>query len=248
MKILTTVKRVTDPDAKIRIKPDGSGIVTEGIEFKMNPFDEIGVEEALRIKSKVGGEVVVASIGPSESTKEIRTALAMGGDRGILVETNEALDSSVVALILAELAKKEQPDLIVMGKQAVDDDSNQAAQMLGAQLGYPQATFAFEVNVTGDSVTVGREVDGGALYETLKLPAIVTADLRLNEPRYASLPGIMKARRKKLDIFTPANLGVDTTNKVNVLRFETPPARKAGIVLETVEELVDKLRNEAKVL
>ena len=248
MKILTTVKRVTDPDAKIRIQPDGSAISTEGIEYKMNPFDEIGVEESLRIKEKVGGEVIVVSIGIQKATQEIRKALAMGGDRGILVKTDEELDSDGVARILVELVKQEKPDLIVMGKQAVDDDCNQAAQLLAAYLGYPQATFAFEVKVEGDNVIVGREVDGGAAWEKVSLPAIITADLRLNEPRYAKLPQIMKAKRKKLATFTPKKLGVDTSRKVKVLRLETPPSRKAGIIVNSVDELVDLLKNEAKVI
>lgn len=247
MKILTTVKRVTDPDMKVKIKPDGTGIVTDGVEYKMNSFDEYGVEEAIRVKQAHGGEIVVVSVGPSSSTKEIRTALAMGADRGILVETDEELDSETVARILAEVARKEAPDVILMGKQAVDSDRNQTGQMLAALLDMPQATFAFELSIADGWATVGREVDGGTSTKRIKLPAIVTADLRLNEPRYASLPGIIKAKRKKIDVQTPGDLGVDTTNKVNVLAFEAPPERAAGQVVESIDDLITKLRDEAKV-
>ena len=246
MKILTTVKRVTDPDMKVKIKPDGSGIETEGVEYKMNSFDEYGVEEAIRLKEEHGGEVVVVSVGAGASTKEIRTALAMGGDRGILVETDEDLDSDAVARVLAEVVKEEEPDIIVMGKQSVDSDRSQAAQLLAAYLGWPQATFAYECEVADGWATVGREVDGGTATKRVKLPAIVTADLRLNEPRYASLPGIMKAKRKPLDTKTPADLGVDVTPKVTVLTYEAPEEREAGQIVDGVDELIDKLRNEAK--
>jgi electron transfer flavoprotein beta subunit len=247
VKILTTVKRVTDPDMKVKIKPDGSGIVTDGVEYKMNSFDEYGVEEAIRLKEEHGGEVVVVSVGPDASTKEIRTALAMGADRGVLVETDADLDSDAVARLIAEVAKKESPDIIVMGKQAVDSDRNQAGQMLAAYLGYPQATFAFELSVADGWATVGREVDGGTSTKRVKLPAIVTADLRLNEPRYASLPGIIKAKRKKIDRFSPEDLGVDIASKVNVLVFEAPPEREAGQIVDGVDALIGKLRDEAKV-
>ncbi len=247
MKILTTVKRVTDPDMKVKLKPDGSGIVTEGVEYKMNSFDEYGVEEAIRIKEEHGGEIVVVSVGPSSATKEIRTALAMGADRGILVETDETLDSDAVARVLAEVVKSEEPDVIVMGKQSVDSDRNQAGQLLAAYLGWPQATFAFECEIADGWATVGREVDGGTSTKRVKLPAIITADLRLNEPRYASLPGIMKAKRKQLDTMTPADLGVDVTARVSVLAYEAPEERSAGQIVESVDELIDKLRNEAKV-
>jgi electron transfer flavoprotein beta subunit len=247
VKILTTVKRVTDPDMKVKLKPDGSGIVTEGVEYKMNSFDEYGVEEAIRIKEEHGGEIVVVSVGPSSATKEIRTALAMGADRGILVETDETLDSDAVARVLAEVVKSEEPDVIVMGKQSVDSDRNQAGQLLAAYLGWPQATFAFECEIADGWATVGREVDGGTSTKRVKLPAIITADLRLNEPRYASLPGIMKAKRKQLDTMTPADLGVDVTARVSVLAYEAPEERSAGQIVESVDELIDKLRNEAKV-
>ena len=248
MKILTTVKRVTDPDMKVKIKPDESGIQTEGVEYKMNSFDEYGVEEAIALKEEHGGEVVVVSVGPQAATKEIRTALAMGADRGILVETDEDLDSDAVARVLAEVIRREEPDLVVMGKQSVDSDRNQAGQMLAAYLGWPQATFAFEVTVDGEWVSVGREVDGGTSTKRVKMPAIVTADLRLNEPRYASLPGIMKAKRKNIEEMTPGDLGVDVAPKVRVLRYEAPPERKAGQIVGSVDELIAKLRNEAKVL
>lgn len=247
MKILTTVKRVTDPDMKVRIRPDGSGIVTEGVEYKMNSFDEYGVEEAIRIKEAHGGEIVVVSIGPSAATKEIRTALAMGGDRGILVETDEELDSDAVARVLAEIVRRESPDLVVMGKQSVDSDRNQTAQLLAAYLDWPQATFAYECKVDDGWATVGREVDGGTSTKRIKLPGIVTADLRLNEPRYASLPGIMKAKRKQLDTLSPADLGVDIAPKVSVVAYEAPPERAAGQIVESVDDLINRLQSEARV-
>lgn len=248
MKILTTVKRVTDPDMKVKIKPDGSGIVTDGVEYKMNSFDEYGVEEAIRLKEKNGGEIVVVSVGPDAATKEIRTALAMGADRGVLVETDEELDSDAVARIIAEVVKKEQPDLIIMGKQAVDSDRNQTGQMLAAYLGYPQATFAYKVEVDGGWVSVGREVDGGTSTKRVKLPAVITADLRLNEPRYASLPGIIKAKKKPIDRYTPAELGTDTATRSRVLAFEAPEERAAGQIVGSIDELIEKLKNEAKAL
>jgi electron transfer flavoprotein beta subunit len=247
VKILTTVKRVTDPDMKVKLKPDGSGIVTEGVEYKMNSFDEYGVEEAIRLKEEHGGEVVVVSVGASAATKEIRTALAMGADRGILVETDDTLDSDAVARVLAEVVKKESPDVILMGKQSVDSDRNQAGQLLASYLDWPQATFAYECSVADGWATVGREVDGGTSTKRVKLPAIITADLRLNEPRYASLPGIMKAKRKQLDTMTPADLGVDVTPRVTVLAYEAPEERSAGQIVDSVDELIDKLHNEAKV-
>ncbi|QED29219.1 electron transfer flavoprotein subunit beta/FixA family protein [Microvenator marinus] len=248
MKILTTVKRVTDPDMKVKIKPDGSGIVTDGVEYKMNSFDEYGVEEAIKLKEKHDAEVVVVSVGPQDATKEIRTALAMGADRGILVETDAVLDSDAVARVLAEVVRKENPDIIIMGKQAVDSDRNQAGQLLASYLDLPQATFAFSLDVADGWATVGRETDGGTTTVRVKLPAVVTADLRLNEPRYASLPGIMKAKRKQLDTLTPDALGVDVTPRVNVLKYEAPEERQAGRIVESVDELIQVLRNEAKVI
>lgn len=248
MKILTTVKRVTDPDMKIKIKPDGSGIITDGVEYKMNSFDEYGVEEAIRLKEKTGGEIVVVSVGPDAATKEIRTALAMGADRGILVETDDELDSDAVARILAEVVKNESPDIIIMGKQAVDSDRNQTGQMLAAYLSYPQATFAYKLDVDNGWAIVGREVDGGTSTKRVKLPAVVTADLRLNEPRYASLPGIIKAKRKPIARHTPAELGVDVASRSRVLAYEAPEERAAGQIVGSVDELIEKLRNEAKSL
>jgi electron transfer flavoprotein beta subunit len=248
VKILTTVKRVTDPDMKIKIKPDQSGVVTEGVEYKMNSFDEYGVEEAIVLKEKHGGEVVVVSVGPNAATKEIRTALAMGADRGILVETDAELDSDAVARVLAEVVKRENPDIIVVGKQAVDSDRNQTGQLLASYLDWPQATFAYSLEVGDGWATVGREVDGGTSTKRIKLPGIVTADLRLNEPRYASLPGIMKAKRKQLDTLTPADLGVDIAPKVKILKFEAPEERGAGEIVDSTDALIDKLRNQAKVI
>lgn len=248
MKILTTVKRVTDPDMKVKIKPDGSGIITDGVEYKMNSFDEYGVEEAIKLKEKHDAEVVVVSVGPQEATKEIRTALAMGADRGILVETSEVLDSDAVARVLTEVIRRENPDIIILGKQAVDSDRNQTGQLLAAYLDLPQATFAYSLEVADGWATVGREVDGGTSTVRVKLPAVITADLRLNEPRYASLPGIMKAKRKQLDTITPDSLGVDVTPRVNVLKFEAPEERQAGRIVASVDELVQVLRNEAKVI
>lgn len=248
MKILTTVKRVTDPDMKVKIKPDGSGIVTDGVEYKMNSFDEYAVEEAVKIKEKNGAEIVVVSVGPQEATKEIRTALAMGADRGILVDTNEVLDSDAVARVLAEVIRKENPDLIILGKQAVDSDRNQTGQLLAAYLDMPQATFAYSLEIADGWATVGREVDGGTSTKRVKLPAVITADLRLNNPRYTSLPGIMKAKKKQLDIITPNDLGVDVTARVNVLKYEAPDERKAGRIVGSVDELIQVLRNEAKAI
>jgi electron transfer flavoprotein beta subunit len=248
VKILATVKRVTDPDMKVKIKPDQSGVVTEGVEYKMNSFDEYGVEEAIKLKEEHGGEVVVVSVGPSASTKELRTAMAMGADRGILVETDEDLDSDAVARVLVEVVKREEPDVILMGKQSVDSDRNQAAQLLASYLDWPQATFAFDVQISDGWATVGREVDGGTATKRIELPGIITADLRLNEPRYASLPGIMKAKRKPLDTLTPDELGVDVASRVNVLKFEAPEERAAGEILEDVDELIDRLKNDANVI
>ncbi len=248
MKILTTVKRVTDPDMKVKIRPDGAGIVTDGVEYKMNSFDEYGVEGAIQLQEAYGGEVVVVSVGPDAATKELRTALAMGADRGILVETDEELDSDAVARVLAEIVKKESPDVIIMGKQAVDSDRNQTAQMLAAYLNYPQATFAYSIKIEGEWAVVGREVDGGTSTKRVKLPAVISADLRLNEPRYASLPGIIKAKKKPLDRYTPSDLGVDVTSKVRALRFEAPPTRSAGQMVDSVDALIQKLRNESKSL
>lgn len=248
MKILTTVKRVADPDMKIKIAPDGSELVTEGAEYVMNQMDEWGVEEAIRLKEEHGGEVVVVSVGPAAASKEIRTALAMGADRGVLVETDATLDSDAVARVLAEVVKEEQPDIITMGKLSLDTDRNQTGQLLAAYLDYPQATYAYNVEIGDGWATVGREIDGGTNAKKVKLPAIVTAIERLNEPRYASLPGIMKAKRKPIDNKTPEDLGVDIAAKVTAVQYELPPEREGGEIVEDVDELIDKLKNEAKVI
>ncbi len=249
MKILVPVKRVPDPDVKIKLKKDGSGIDTEGLKFVINPFDEIAVEEAIRIKERLGDvEIVVVSIGGEESTEQLRTAMAMGADRAILVVHPDYIDPPNVAAILAKVVEKEQPDLIIAGKQAVDDDLGQAMQMLAEMLDYPQATFASKVEIDGTKVTVVREVDGGLTTVEFEMPGIITAELRLNEPRYASLPGIMKAKRKPLDKMTPADLGVEVSPKLTVKAMSEPPARKAGKIVESVDELVKLLHEEAKVI
>jgi electron transfer flavoprotein beta subunit len=248
VKILTTVKRVADPDMKINIAPDGSSLVTEGVEYVMNQMDEWGVEEAIRLKEEHGGEVIVVSIGPSAATKEIRTALAMGADRGVLVECDADLDSDAVARVLAEVVKAEQPDVITMGKLSLDTDRNQTGQLLAAYLDYPQATDAHQVDIEDGWAVVGREIDGGTNTKKVKLPAIITAIERLNEPRYASLPGIMKAKRKPIDTKTPEDLGVDIAPKVKAVGYELPPEREAGEIVEDVAALIAKLKDEAKVL
>ena len=251
MKILVTAKRVTDPDAKIKLKPDMSGIQTEGVEYKVNPFCENAIEEALKLSEQHGGEVVVVSIGPEDVKTYIRTGLAMGAARGILVTgiDDEHLDSDLTARILAAVYKRENPDIFLLGKQAIDGDSNQVAQLMAEYLELPQACFASKVQVDGGAATVTREVDGGLETIEVKLPAIISADLRLNEPRYASLPGIMKAKRKPIDEVTVSDLGVQTGLKVRTLRYENPPTRGGGVTMvETVDDLVDKLKNEAKAL
>jgi len=251
VKILVTVKRVTDPDMKIKVKPDGSGIVTDGMNYKVNPFDEIAVEQALRIKEKgANTEVVVFGFGGKEAATEIRSGLAMGADRGIHVLCDTPVDSSVIANVLAKVVANEKPDFIIMGKQAVDDDSNQAAQMLAGILGVPQACFASKVELAADgkSAVVTREVDGGLETIQVNLPAVITADLRLNEPRYASLPGIMKAKKKKIDEVPVASLGVDATPLVKFVKMTEPASRKAGIKVADVPTLIQKLKDEAKVL
>ena len=248
MKILTTVKRVTDPEMKVKIKADGSGISTEGVEYKMNSFDEYSIAEASTIKKATGGEIVVVSVGPDAATKEIRTAMAMGADRGILVKTDEEVDSDAVARILAEICKKENPDIVLMGKQSIDSDRNQTGQLLAAYLNWPQATFAYSIEVADGFANVGREVDGGTSTKRVPLPAVITADLRLNEPPLPPLPMIMKARKKPLETITPEDLGVDITPKVSAIAFEAPETRAAGQIVESVDELIEKLKNEAKVL
>ena len=249
MKILVTVKRVPDPETVIKIAPDGAGIVTDNVKWVVNPFDEIAIEEALRIKEKAGGaDVVLISIGQKTAQEQLRTGLAMGADRAILVISEQALEPLAVARVLAKVIDGEKPDLVIMGKQAIDDDSNCAGQMLAELLGWPQATFASKVELDGKSAKVTREVDGGLEVLGVPLPAIVTADLRLNEPRYASLPGIMKARKKELKEIPLADLGVDTAPKAKVVKLETPPKRSAGRKVGSVQELVQVLHNEAKVI
>ncbi|MBB1489137.1 electron transfer flavoprotein subunit beta/FixA family protein [Oceanospirillum sediminis] len=249
MKVLVAVKRVIDYNVKIRVKADNSDVDLTNVKMAMNPFCEIAVEEAVRLKEKgVASEIVVVTIGPKEAQEQLRTALALGADRSILVETADKVDSLGVAKILAKVVEEEQPGLVIMGKQSIDSDNNQTGQMLGALTGMPQGTFASEVVVDGESVNVTREIDGGLQTVALNLPAIVTTDLRLNEPRYASLPNIMKAKRKPLDTKTPADLGVDVASKVKTLKVEPPAERSAGIKVGSVDELVEKLKNEAKVI
>ncbi len=250
MKILTTVKRIMDPDAKVRLADDGSQIITDGVEPKMNSFDEYGVEEAIRIKEKnPGSEIVVVSVGESGATKELRTAMAMGCDRAILVEADIAgIDPKIVAEALAEVCRRENPDVVVMGKLSVDSENNQVAQRLAALLEWPQATFAFTCEINDGWATVGREVDGGTATVRIKSPCVITADLRLNEPRYARLPDIMKAKRKPLDTIALDDLDVDAEPQLLIQGYELPPAREAGEVVEDVDALIDRLANRAKVI
>jgi electron transfer flavoprotein beta subunit len=249
MKILAPVKRVVDYNVKVRVKPDGSGVELANVKMSMNPFDEIAVEEALRLKEKgKATEIVAVSIGPQQAAETIRTALAMGADRGILVKTDQTVEPLAVAKILKSVVEQESPQLVIMGKQAIDDDANQTGQMLAALLGWAQGTFAYKIEVGDGSVDVTREVDGGLQTVGLKLPAIVTTDLRLNEPRYASLPNIMKAKKKPLNETTPEALGVDVAPRLKVLRTAEPGGRKAGVKVGSVAELVQKLKVEAGVL
>src|SRR3954469_22718570 len=249
MKIVVPVKRVVDKDIKIRVKADGSGVELANVKMSMNPFDEIAVEEAIRLKEAgKATEIVAVSIGPQQAGETIRTALAMGADRGILVKHDGPVEPLAVAKILKTIVDAEQPGLVILGKQAIDDDSNQTGQMLAALLGWPQGTFASKIVLDGDSVSVTREVDGGLQTVKLKTPAIVTTDLRLNEPRYASLPNIMKAKKKPIADKTPADYGVDTAPRLEVLKTTEPPVRKAGAKVGSVAELVGKLKNEAGIL
>ncbi len=249
MKILVPVKRVVDYNVKIRVKSDGSGVELANVKMSMNPFDEIAIEEALRLKEAgKASEVVVVSIGPAQASETIRTGLAMGADRGVLVKTDQTVEPLAVAKILKGIAEAEQPGLIILGKQAIDDDCNQTGQMLAALLGWGQGTFASKVEMTEGTVDVTREVDGGLQTVTLKTPAVVTTDLRLNEPRYASLPNIMKAKKKPIDEKTPADYGVDVSPRLTVLKTSEPAGRKGGAKVGSVEELVSKLKNEAGVL
>jgi electron transfer flavoprotein beta subunit len=251
MKVLVPVKRVVDFNVKIRVKPDGSGIELANVKMSMNPFDEIAVEEAVRLKEKgVATEVVAVSIGPAKAQETIRAAQAIGADRGILIEVPEgaAIEPLAVAKLLKAVAEAEKPDLIILGKQAIDDDCNQTGQMLAALLGWPQGTFASKVALESGSISVTREVDGGLETVKLKMPAVVTTDLRLNEPRYPSLPNIMKAKKKPLDVKKPADFGVDVTPRLKVLKITEPASRKAGVKVKSVAELVAKLKTEAGVL
>ena len=249
MKLLVPVKRVVDYNVKVRVKSDQSGVELAGVKMAMNPFDEIAVEEAVRLKEKgVVTEIVAISIGVAACQETIRTALAMGADRGILVETDVSPEPLAVAKLLKAIADKEQPDLFILGKQAIDDDMVATGQMLAALLGWPQGTFASKVEIADGTATVTREVDGGLETVALTLPAVLTADLRLNEPRYASLPNIMKARKKPIETVKPADLGVDPAPRLTTIKVTEPPKRQAGKKVASVAELVDKLRNEAKVI
>ena len=249
MKILVPVKRVVDFNVKVRVKSDGTGVDIANVKMSMNPFDEIAVEEAVRLKEKgVATEIVAVSCGVAPCQETLRTAMAIGADRGILVETTEELQPLAVAKLLKALVDKEQPQLVILGKQAIDDDANQTGQMLAALADLPQATFASKVEVSGDKVSVTREVDSGLETVSLSLPAVITADLRLNEPRYVTLPNIMKAKKKLLDTVKPADLGVDVTPRLKTLKVAEPPKRSAGIKVPDVATLVQKLKNDAKVI
>ena len=249
MKILVTVKRVPDPETQLKVTADGTGFVTDNVKWVVNPFDEIAIEEGLRLKEKhAGSEVVLVSVGPKAAQEQLRTGLAMGADRAILVLTDENLEPLAVARVLHKLVEQEKPELILMGKQAVDYDNNCAGQMLAALLGWSQATFASKIALGDADAEVTREIDGGLETIALKLPAVVTTDLRLNEPRYASLPGIMKARKKELKEIPVADLGVDVAPRVKIVKLETPPKRAAGRKVGSVQELVKVLHEEAKVI
>ena len=249
MKVLVAVKRVVDYNVKVRVKPDGSGVDTANVKMSMNPFDEIAVEEAVRLKEKgIATEIVAVSCGLAACQETLRTALALGADRAILVETDVDLQPLAVAKLLRAIVTKESPRIVLMGKQAIDDDANQTGQMLAALLGWPQATYASKVDLTGDRATIKREVDGGLETIETGLPLVVTTDLRLNEPRYATLPNIMKAKKKPMETTTPAVLGVDVTPRITILKVEEPPKRKGGGKVADVAELLAKLRDEAKVI
>ena len=249
MKIIVPVKRVIDYNVKVRVKSDNTGVELANVKMSMNPFDEIAVEQALRIReASQADEIIAVSMGVQACQDTIRTALAMGADRGILVKTDEELEPLSVAKILTKIVEKEEPKLVILGKQAIDDDCNQTAQMLSAMLDWPQSTFVSGLNLDGDKVLSIREVDGGLEHVESNLPAVVSVDLRLNEPRYASLPNIMKAKRKPLDEFTPEDFGVDISKRLQTIRVDEPPERQAGIKVNSVDELIDKLKNEAKVI
>ena len=249
MKVLVPVKRVVDYNVKVRVKPDGSGVETANVKMSMNPFDEIAVEEAMRLKEAgVATEIVAVSIGTAQCQETLRTALAIGADRAILIETNVEVQPLAVAKLLKALVAKETPQLVIMGKQAIDDDFNQTGQMLSALLNWSQATFASKVKVNGTRAEISREVDGGLETLSLQLPAVVTTDLRLNEPRYVTLPNIMKAKKKPLDTLTPEALGVDVAPRLKTLKVQEPPKRSAGKIVKSVPDLIEKLRREAKVI
>ncbi len=249
MKILVPVKRVVDYNVKVRVKSDGSGVDLANVKMSMNPFDEIAIEEAVRLKEKgIVTEVIAVSCGVTQCQETLRTAMAIGADRAILIETDVELQPLAVAKLLKALVDKEQPGLVILGKQAIDDDCNQTGQMLAALTGLPQGTFASKVELTADSVAVTREVDGGLETVKLTLPAVITTDLRLNEPRYVTLPNIMKAKKKQMDVIKPADLGVDVAPRIKTLKVEEPPKRSAGIKVPDVATLVNKLKNEAKVI
>jgi electron transfer flavoprotein beta subunit len=249
MKVLVAVKRVVDYNVKVRVKSDNSGVDIANVKMSMNPFDEIAVEEAVRLKEKgVVTEVIAVSCGVTQCQETLRTAMAIGADRGILVETTEELQPLAVAKLLKALVDKEQPGLVILGKQAIDDDCNQTGQMLAALADMPQATFAYKVELTADKASVTREVDGGLETLSVSLPAVITTDLRLNEPRYVTLPNIMKAKKKQLDVFKPADLGVDVAPRIKTLKVMEPAKRSAGIKVPDVATLVDKLKNVAKVI
>jgi electron transfer flavoprotein beta subunit len=249
MKVLVPVKRVIDYNVKIRVKGDNTGVETANVKMSMNPFDEISVEEAIRMKEAgTVEEIIVVSMGVQQCQETIRTALAMGADRGIHVKSDEDLEPLAVAKLLKALVDKESPELVILGKQAIDDDSNQTGQMLGALLGWSQGTFASKIEFAGATAKITREVDSGLETIEVDLPTIVTVDLRLNEPRYASLPNIMKAKKKPIDEVSPADLGVDTAPRLQTLKVEEPPVRQAGVMVDSVAALVDKLKNEARVI
>lgn len=249
MKILVCVKRVVDYNVKVRVKADQSGVELANVKMSMNPFDEIAVEEAVRLKEKgTANEVIALSLGDDKVQETIRSAIALGADRGIQVQANQAIEPLAAAKIIAKIVEKESPDLVFLGKQAIDDDANQTGQMLAALLNWPQGTFASKLELSGDKATVTREVDGGLAVHELTLPAVITTDLRLNEPRYAKLPDIMKARSKPLDVIALADLGVDVSSRLTVSKVEEPPKRSGGVKVSSVDELVDKLKNEAKVV
>ena len=249
MKVLVAVKRVIDAYVKVRVKGDGTGVETANVKMSMNPFDEIGVEEAVRLsESGAASEVVAISLGPEKCQETIRTALAMGADRGILVKTDAELQPLAVAKLLKAVVERERPDLVILGKQAIDDDCNQTGQMLAGLLGWPQGTFASKLVIADGRATVTREVDGGLETVSLAMPMVMTTDLRLNEPRYASLPNIMKAKRKPIDVYTPEELGVDVTPRLSVLSVVEPPKRQTGVKVANAAELVEKLRHEAGVI